>query len=62
MKIAIVGLSSLGKRWTEVLGQVPDVELIAFVDPLVGIPQAFSWLVDYPDIPKVQTLAVLLDF
>ena len=61
MKVAIAGLGSLGKRWTGVISHAPDIELAAFVDPLINTPQVFSWLADYPDTPRVQTLDALLD-
>jgi predicted dehydrogenase len=61
MRVAIAGLGSIGKRWTEVLSQAPDVELAVLVDPLVGRPDLFPWLARYPDIPQVQTMDVLLD-
>jgi predicted dehydrogenase len=60
MKVAIAGLGNIGKRWAEVLTQAPDIEVAVFVDPLIGSPQVFPWLAEYPHIPQVQTLDVLL--
>jgi glyceraldehyde-3-phosphate dehydrogenase/erythrose-4-phosphate dehydrogenase len=54
MKVAIAGLGNIGKRWTEVLSQAPDVEVAVFVDPLVGMPQVFPWLAEHPNIPQVH--------
>jgi predicted dehydrogenase len=56
MKLAIAGLGSLGKRWTELLVQSPDVQLATFVDPLVGEGGVFPWLANYPDVPQAKTL------
>ena len=61
MKVAIAGLGNIGKRWTEVISQAPDVDMAVFVDPLVGTPGAFPWLANYPEVPQAQTLDVLLD-
>jgi predicted dehydrogenase len=59
MKVAIAGLGSLGKRWTELLHQSPDVQLASFVDPLIGDGDVFQWLENYPDIPQAKTLDAL---
>jgi predicted dehydrogenase len=56
MKIAIAGLGSLGKRWTELLYQSPKVQLATFVDPLIGDGGIFPWLANYPDVPQAKTL------
>jgi predicted dehydrogenase len=61
MKVAIAGLGSLGKRWTEVLSHAPGINIVTFVDPLIGMDGIFPWLTDYPQIPQVQTLDALLD-
>jgi predicted dehydrogenase len=61
LKIAIAGLGSLGQRWTEVLSRALDVQLVTFVDPLIGMDGVFPWLASYPHIPQVQTLGALLD-
>jgi predicted dehydrogenase len=61
MKVAIAGLGSLGKRWTELLHQWPDVQLSTFVDPLIGAGGVFPWLANYPDVPQAQTLDILPD-
>jgi predicted dehydrogenase len=59
MKVAIAGLGTLGKRWTELLHQSPDVQLASFVDPLIGDGDVFQWLENYPDIPQAKTLDAL---
>jgi predicted dehydrogenase len=56
MKVAIAGLGSLGKRWTELLDQAPGVQLATFVDPLIGAGGIFPWLANYPDVPQAKTL------
>jgi predicted dehydrogenase len=56
MKVAIAGLGSLGKRWSEVLSRIPTVHFAAFIDPLIGRPETFPWLADYPSVPKVQAI------
>jgi predicted dehydrogenase len=56
MKVGIAGLGSLGKRWTELLHQSPNVQLAAFVDPLIGAGDVFPWLANYPDVPQAKTL------
>jgi predicted dehydrogenase len=56
MKVAIAGLGSLGKRWTELLHQAPGVRLATFVDPLIGAGDVFPWLANYPDVPQSKTL------
>lgn len=61
MKVAIAGLGSLGKRWTEVISQAPDVQLVTFVDPLIGMEGVFPWLANYPHLLQLQTLDALLD-
>jgi predicted dehydrogenase len=61
MKVAIVGVGNIGKRWAEVVSQAHDVELAVFVDPLIGAPEASSWLANYPNILQLQTLDVLVD-
>jgi predicted dehydrogenase len=59
--VAIVGLGSLGQRWTEVLSQAPGVRLAGLVDPLIGTRGAFPWLADYAGVPQVQALGALSD-
>jgi Bacterial extracellular solute-binding protein/Oxidoreductase family, NAD-binding Rossmann fold len=54
-------LGSLGKRGTEVLSHAPGINIVTFVDPLIGMDGIFPWLTDYPQIPQVQTLDALLD-
>ena len=61
MKVAIAGLGSLGKRWTEVISQAPDVQLVTFVDPLIGMEGVFPWLANYPHVLQLQALDALLD-
>jgi predicted dehydrogenase len=56
VKVAIAGLGSLGKKWTEVVSQSPNVQLAALVDPLIGIDDVFPWLANYPSVPQGQTL------
>jgi predicted dehydrogenase len=56
MKVAIAGLGSLGKRWTELLDQTHGVQLATFVDPLIGAGGVFPWLANYPDVPQAKTL------
>ncbi|HYY27598.1 MAG TPA: Gfo/Idh/MocA family oxidoreductase [Chthoniobacterales bacterium] len=56
MKIAIAGLGSLGKRWAEVLSRVATAEFAAFIDPLLGRPETFPWLAEYPSVPKVRRI------
>jgi predicted dehydrogenase len=56
MKVVIAGLGSLGKRWTELVHQSPNVQLSAFVDPLIDAGGIFPWLANYPNVPQAQTL------
>jgi predicted dehydrogenase len=56
MKLAVAGLGSLGKRWTELLHQSADVQLATFVDPLIGDNGVFPWLASYPEVPQANTL------
>jgi predicted dehydrogenase len=59
MKVAVAGLGSLGKRWSEVLSRDPRVEFAAFVDPLIGRPETFPWLADHPNVPQIQAIEAL---
>jgi predicted dehydrogenase len=61
MKVALAGLGSLGKRWTEILRQTPDVQLTTFVDPLIGSDHLLQWTESYPEVLQTPTLETLLD-
>jgi len=56
MRVAIAGLGSLGKRWSEVLSRAATVDFAAFIDPLIERPGAFPWLSDYPNVPKITAI------
>ncbi len=61
MNVAIIGAGTLGQRWTEIVSSSTNAKVQAFVDPLIGSEKAPAWLAQYPETPKLKTIAELKD-
>lgn len=59
MNVAIVGAGGMGRAWSAALEQVPDTHVQAFVDPLIGTPQAAPWLEEYAGATQVASLSAV---
>ncbi|MBV9673757.1 MAG: Gfo/Idh/MocA family oxidoreductase, partial [Verrucomicrobia bacterium] len=61
MNVVIIGAGTLGQRWTQIVNSSTNAKIQAFVDPLIGNEKAPAWLLQYPEIPKFNSIPELRD-
>lgn len=57
MRIALVGAGGLGRGWARVISNLPQADLVAIVDPLIGSERQAEWVAtEVGHLPLVTSL------